>query len=407
MRSGFLATLVALAVIFSGHGSSTQRTAARGGALAIPALDSQRTRAIHHYLYAFPDGSMYVYDLDRHNRLVEQVALPGMTSIRGVVASPATHTLYISHGGDSYNYTGALAAIDMVTNRVLWDHAYPRGVDSMAIDASGTRIYLPDGELSGDGLWMVVDAHTGDVIGRINGGIDPHNTVIGASGRWVYLGGAHTSFLDVASTASDRVLRQVGPLRGGVRPFTINGRETLAFTTATGFLGFQVSSLTTGRVLYTRTFGAHFGYNPATFSPTAPSHGITLTPDERRLYVIDGPNSYVHVFDVSRLPRRGPRMIASIRLRHPLTGTQTGCSFDCARDGWLLSSRSGCSVFVGDSGDVINTRRLKITGYIPALRNTRQYIEVDWRDGLPVATTSRAGLGYVSRGHSRSREACR
>ena len=34
------------------------------------------------------------------------------------------------------------------------------------------------------------------------------------------------------------------------------------------------------------------------------SHGISLTPDERQLWVIDAPNSYVHAFDVTRLPRR-------------------------------------------------------------------------------------------------------
>ena len=93
-------------------------------------------------------------------------------------------------------------------------------------------------------------------------------------------------------------MREIGPLESGVRPFTINGEQTLAFTTATGFLGFQVSSITSGRVLYTLTFPG-FSYDPARFSPSAPSHGISLAPNEREVYVVDAPNSYVHVFDVT------------------------------------------------------------------------------------------------------------
>ena len=123
--------------------------------------------------------------------------------------------------------------------------------------------------------------------------------------------------------------------------------------------------------------------------------------------MIDGPNSYVHVFDVSGLPQRGPREIANLRLRHPFTGTEAGCSFDCSRDGWLLNSRSGCQVYVGDSGDVIDTRRMRIVGFLPALRDTRKFIEIDWQGGSPVATTSRTGLGYVTPGTRAAQQACR
>lgn len=408
MRKLLLAAVVVLAAGCSQSGAATSAHSASSPAAAAsaPAPRAAAT-GVSHYLYVFPDGSMSVYDIDHGYRLVRHVSLPQAGSIRGVVASVVTHTLYISHGGDSPSYTGSLMAMDLLTGRILWDHSYPHGVDSLAINAAGTRIYLPDGELSGDGTWWVIDAATGNPVGQLAAGTDPHNTIIGASGRSVYLGAVHTPYLEVASTAANTVTKRIGPLRGGVRPFTVNGRETLAFTTATAFLGFQVSSITTGRVLYTESFGQRFPYDPATFAATAPSHGITLSPDERRLYVIDGPNSYVHVFDISHLPAHAPRLIANIRLRHTLTGTQAGCSFDCARDGWLLSSRSGCSVYVGDSGDVIDTRRLRIVHFIPQLRETRQFIEIDWRGGVPVSTTSRSGLGYVNGRASAPQEACR
>ena len=408
------AALTVAAVIAAGGYAATSNSGAAaaaapaGAARSVPVAASHPTRGTRHYLYVLVDQAMYVYDIDHHHRLVDHVGLRGVTEIRGVVASPPTHTLYISYGPYSGpGSRGSMLAYDLLTGRVLWRRTYSRGVDSPAINPSGSRIYLPDGELSPDGVWSVIDAHTGAVIGAIDGGRGPHNTIVGPTGRSVYLGGHSSPYLDVASTATDRVVRRIGPLRAGVRPFTINGSETLAYTTATGFPGFQVSSIKTGRVLYTEGFGPRFGYHPTASSPTAPSHGISLSPDQRQLWVVDSPNGYVHVFDVSRVPARAPRRIADIRLAHPFTGQQTPCSVDCLREGWLLHSASGCFVYVGDSGDVIDTRTRRPVAFLPALRNSREFLEIDWRGGRPVSTTTRSGVGHVRRGAVGRSPSCR
>lgn len=411
-----VAILAAGAVILTAVFTSSPR----GAAVAEPAVAtehqstpfvaaaaSRRAAGIHHYLYVIAESSIFVYDIDHGHRLISHLGLPGITGIRGVAASPRTHTLYISYGGyRSPGSRGSLLAYDLQSNRVLWRKRYTIGVDSMAVNGSGSRIYMPDGELSADGTWSVIDAGTGAIVGRIDGGRGPHNTIVGLSGRNVYLGGHNYPYLDVASARTDRVTRRIGPLRGGVRPFTINGNETRAYTTATGFLGFQVSSIKTGHVLYTAGFGPHFAYHPNASSPTAPSHGISLSPDQRELWVIDSPHSYVHVFNVS-IPGRAPRRTADIRLAHPLTGEEQGCTADCLREGWLLHSRSGCFVYVGDSGDVISTVTRRPVAFLPALRNTRQFLEIDWRKGRPVSTTTRSGLGYVRRGQPSGASRCR
>src|SRR5439155_15898538 len=131
----------------------------------------------------------------------------------------------------------------------------------------------------------------------IDGPAGAHNTIVGPDGRYLYLGGVDYPYLEVASTRTRRVVREVGPLNApGVRPFTINGSQTLAFTTARTFLGFQVSSLVSGKVLYTVPIPG-FSFDPTAFRRT-PNHGISLSPNERRLYLIDTPNGCVHVFDV-------------------------------------------------------------------------------------------------------------
>jgi DNA-binding beta-propeller fold protein YncE len=362
---------------------------------AVPAATVAGRSGVHHYEYVFPDGFMFVYDMDAGQRLVQRVALPMARGIRGVVASPRTHTLYISYGGDGGSHgNGSLLAYDLLTGRVLWTRSLNTGIDSMAISLDGTRLYMPSGELAESGVWSVLDARNGNLITRIQGGAGAHNTVVSLSGRDVYLGGRNHNYLEVASTSTNRVFRSIGPLRGGVRPFTINGRETLAFTTATGFLGFQVSSIPSGRVLFTQTFPG-FGWREANFGPSAPSHGISLSPDERSVWVLDAPNSYVHVFDVSLLPRRRPRLLANVRLSKPISGEESPCSYDCARDGWIQHSRDGRFVYVGDAGDVFDAHTFRLVAFLPALRNTRKMLEIDWRGAVPVATTSRHGLGYV------------
>jgi DNA-binding beta-propeller fold protein YncE len=370
--------------------SSSDAAAVAGDVARLPA-----GRSLRRYEYVFDEGAIYVYDIDAGQRLIRRVALPVAKGIRGVAASPSTHTLYISFGGDGGSTgPGSLLAYDLVGGHVLWQRAYRTGIDSMAISTDGARIYMPTGELDSSGVWKVLDAHDGRSIGSIQAGAGAHNTLVGLDGRRVYLGGRDHDYLDVADTTTLRVVKEIGPLRGGVRPFTINGRQTLAFTTATGFLGFQVSSIASGRVLYTQSFPG-FGWNPKTFAPSAPSHGISLSPDERQVWVIDAPNGYVHVFDVSLLPGRPPRLLRNLRLSHPMSGDESPCSYDCERDGWLQHSLDGRFVYVGDSGDVFDARTLRRVAYLEPLRNTRKMLEIDWRGGVPVATSSREGLGYV------------
>jgi DNA-binding beta-propeller fold protein YncE len=349
-----------------------------------------------HYEYVVADGAICAYDIDHGHRVVDSIDLPVARGVRGVAASPSTGMLYVSYGGDGgVNGSGSLLKFDLRRRKLVWARAYGTGVDSMAVSRDGRTIYMPTGELASGRDWLVLDARSGRIRARIQGGAGPHNTVAGLSGRRVYLGGRNSNFLAVASTVTNRVVRRIGPLRSGVRPFTVNGRETIAYTTATGFLGFQVSSIRTGRVLYTVPVSG-FGWDPRSFGPSAPSHGISLAPNEKTLYVIDAPNSFVHVFDVDRVPRAAPRQVADIRVS-PLSGNETPCAYDCARDGWLQHSRDGRFVYVGDAGDVIDTRRRRVVATLPALRNSRKSLEIDWRDGRIVFTTSRYGLGYERR----------
>src|SRR5919202_1035741 len=236
-----------------------------------------------HYEYVFPDGSMSVYDIDHGHTLVQQASLPTTAGVRGVAASPRTHMLYISYGGDGGSLgNGSLLEYNLLTDQVVWAKTYNHGIDSMAISPDGKTIYMPDGELSRDGTWYVVDAATGHDVGTIHAGTGPHNTVVSLDGSLAYLGGRNYNYFEVAGTKTKRVVQKVGPFKSGIRPFTVNGTNTLVYTSVTGFLGFQVGDITTGKVLYTVPInGVRV---PSNFPASYPSQGISLAPDERDLY---------------------------------------------------------------------------------------------------------------------------
>ena len=356
---------------------------------------------VNHYEYVFPSNAIDVYDLDNGDKLVQTIALPApATDIRGAAACPSTHVLYVSYGHDSSaSGGGTLLAYDLVGEKTLWTRAYSEGVDSFALTPNCKTIYMPVGEESSAGTWNVLEAANGNITGAIEGGAGPHNTVVSLNGEHVYMGPRKSGFLTEAETSTNKVIKQIGPLlNGGVRPFTINGKETLAFTTATGFLGFQVSSITTGKVLYTVPVepASEFPYTPGQPGPSSPSHGISLSPDEKELWVMDQPNSYVHVFDISGLPGNAPKQIANIKLTRAMTGSQVGCTYDCLREGWLQHTLDGRYVVVGDSGDIIDTKTRQSVANLEPLYNSRVFVEIDWSGGVPVATSTRQGLGYVT-----------
>src|SRR5215210_6548378 len=133
--------------------------------------------------------------------------------------------------------------------------------------------------------------------------------------------------------------------RGGLAPFaseilTVTDSERrVMYVTRRAFLGFRVLDLRTATSLDDVSFTG-FTWNPQ-FGPDPPSHGLSLAPDRPELWVLDAPNSTVHVFDVSAVPTGAARQLDDIRLSKPLSGNENPCSQACARIGSLQHSSDG------------------------------------------------------------------
>ena len=334
------------------------------------------------YEYVAGVGRLSVYNIANRS-LVRQFALPGVSEIRGIGASAATGMLYVSYGGFPRGI-GHLLEFSLYRHKVMWDRGYRFGIDSFDMSHDGRLIFMPTGENTSGNTWHVLAATTGRVVGSIAAGRSPHDTVVGANGQHVFLGGASDRYLYEANVDRPwQVIRRVGPLMpggvGGVRPFTIDAQDMLAFTTANRYLGFQISDVATGRVLYTVPVP---GFSVPPGFRGLPSHGIGLSPDQRHLWLVDRPNRAVHEFDISTVPRRPPAMIATVHVSRPNLG-------------WLNLSRDGRYLFAGGAGDVINTQTRTTVATMRALVDSRYNIEIDWAGPRVCAAYPRASLGYL------------
>ena len=348
-----------------------------------------------HWLYVVDDGRVYVYDIDNDHALVKQFPIPDQSK-RGVVVAPNQGMLYLSECGPTYcrGSHGSLIAYDLVHDVVAWIANYSFGIDQDAITPNGSTIYMPHGDDGTDGQTSILDASDGKPIGTIDTGTYGHNTIASLDGSKVYLTGltgTNYDYAHVVNTATNQVVLNAGPTINGIRPFTINGKATLMFTTSSYHCGFQVLSLVTGQVLYTVPFGGSCTWT----ATSAPDHGISLSPDEKRLYIVDAPLNALEVYDVSGLPASAPTFVASVPLT-PFVGIETPCQTECNREGWVLNDLSGRYVYVGDSGDVVSTSSLSVVGNLPALDNTRVMVEIDWQNGVPSGTSTHFGIGRVT-----------
>src|SRR6266700_3048059 len=229
-----------------------------GSATPVSVTPNPSSDTMAHWLYVVDDGTVYAYDIDNNHALVKQFAIPEAGK-RGVLMSPSRGLLYVTEcgTGNCSGKNGSLLAYDLVHDVVAWIANYSFGVDQPAVTPDGSTIYMPHGTDASDGTTSVLDAGSGRVINSIQTGTNGHNTIVSLDGTQAYLAGysgSNYNYAHVLDPATNQVTLNAGPTVNGVRPFTVNGKHTLMFTTSTNTCGFQVLSLTTGNVLSTITF---------------------------------------------------------------------------------------------------------------------------------------------------------
>ena len=346
-----------------------------------PAIAKER-----HFLYVAVPGirnyveyggvGILVFDIDNGYQFVKRIptwdVTPGKEpeNVKGIAASSRTGKLYVS----TFN---RVAAFDVVTEKKVWDETYEGGCDRLAITPDGQTLYIPSFE---GPFWNVVNATSGEVITKIVTKSGSHNTICSRDGRRAYLAGLRSPLLSVADTATQNVVGTVGPFSNVIRPFTINGNQTLCFVNLNDLLGFEVGDLRTGKMLY-RVEVKGFQKGPVK-RHGCPSHGIGLTPDEKELWVTDGANNRIHIFDATVMP---PKQMSSIRLRD--------------MPGWVAFSIDGHHAYPS-TGEVVDTRTKQIVGALQDEKGrqvqSEKLLELVFDDGKLVRAGDQFGVGAIS-----------
>ena len=354
-----------------------------GAAVILPVVRTGAATRDGRFLYIAQPGirnyveyggiGVLVYDIDRGYTFVRRIptwsvkAGDAPENVKGAVASARTGRFYVST-------IKRLGCLDLVSERMVWEQELEGGCDRMAISPDGGLLYVPSFE---GPHWNVVDGLTGRVVTKVVTDSAAHNTVFSGDGRYVYLAGLKSPLLSIADARTHAVVRTVGPFSNSIRPFTINGEQTLCYVNVNDLLGFEIGDLQTGRMLHRVEIQ---GYRKGPVKRHGcPSHGIGLTPDERELWVCDGHNSAVHIFDNTVMP---PRPITTIPVRD--------------QPGWISFSLDGRHAYpsTGEVFDTLSKRRLaSLQDEERREIGSEKLLEVVFKGGRPVQAGDQFGVG--------------
>jgi len=321
----------------------------------------------------FGGVGILVFDIDNGHKFVKRIptwdvpAGQAAENVKGVAASAKTGKIYVST-------PKRVACFDLATEKMVWDKTYEGGCDRMAMSPDGKLLYVPSFE---GPHWTVVDAATGDVITKIVTKSGAHNTVYAPDGKRVYLAGLRSPLLSEADPSTHTVVRTIGPFSNSIRPFTINGSQTLCYVNVNDLLGFEVGDLRTGKMLH-RVEVTGYQKGPVK-RHGCPSHGIGMTPDEKELWLADGHNNAIHIFDATVMP---PKQVGSHKLRE--------------QPGWVTFSIDGRYAYPS-TGEVFDTRTKKIVATLQDETgrqvHSEKVLEIDFNDNKPVRTGDQFGIG--------------
>ena len=328
---------------------------------------------IRNYL-EYGGHGILVYDIENDYKLVKRIPTGSFdekghpSNVKGICVSLATQCVYVST-------IKSLMCINLKTDKLVWEKVYEKGCDRMAISPDGLTIYQSSFE---NDQWYVVNARNGEVINSIFIKSKAHNTIFAPDGKAVYLEGLASSYLTVVNPKDiTRNYVNIGPFSSSIRPFTINGKQSLVFANVNDLLGFEIGDLKTGKMIQRVEIQ---GFQKGLIKRHGcPSHGIGLTPDEKELWVADGANQRMHIFDATQMP---PKQLTSIALRD--------------QPGWITFSLDGRYAFPS-TGEVIDVATKKIIHSLSDEKGdivqSEKVVEIHFKKDVAVKKGDQFGLG--------------
>jgi len=298
--------------------------------------------------------------------------------ISGVAANPQTNMFYMAA-------RGRLAAVDLATDKVVWVNAYDGKCCERPQVTPDGRTIVVGGDLQD--YWYVVDAKTGKLRGKIQAPESPnsHNLNLSPDGKLAFMSpnGPVLSIGDIATMKTIKTIR----FGDNVRPFVVNHDGSLIYANTNNLLGFEVADVKTGKVIKHVEINA-FPWREALAKKVyiphgCPSHGIALVKSEKEVWIADGINNYIHIFDNTK---QTPELIDSIKTSLP--------------PAWITISIDGKYAYVS-SGDVIDIQTRKVVAHLDDeyghQMRSEKLLDMTFDDGHLIQTDNQFGNGGQGR----------
>jgi hypothetical protein len=322
-------------------------------------------------------GTISVYDIEAGHRLIKAIqTVPNVGDVKGVAANAVTRKYYVSYIDTSG--IGRIYCLDLHSDAVLWDKPVSPGVDRLAIDPDGRRLYVPSWEGGGADFINVVDADNGNVVRKIHlskrshdaqyplaGPLFQETKADDGSGRYLYR-------IEPGSGAISRV----GPYSGVLGPYAVDSTSTFAVNDVTSLWGMQVADLKTGRIVT-----AILPHHPP--GAAGLMHGIGWTPDQTEVWQSSsGSDPHIYIWDMTNpiMPLfKQTLTLKSSRGSHWLSFAING---DFAYIAPEKNSSQGTEIF-----DVPTHT------YVGAIGSSEDLIEIDFKDGKIRRVGDQYGIG--------------
>jgi len=231
-------------------------------------------------------------------------------------------------GGQEFNYvyatvesTGELVIVDAQRDKVVKRVKVGRVPNQLTITADGGAVYVPLREEArvavvrldykvtsiyrfSDGGWDSYFDYRPKVIKRIPIGEWPHNAYTGQTTGRVYVTSFKGKKIHVFDPKKDDELAYEMEFPGEVRPVALSRDETRAYVAQSGLHGFLVADLVERKVIERVELPPLPPETPVPYLNTY-VHGLTLSPDEKELWVTSCAGAAVYVYSVPELKLRG------------------------------------------------------------------------------------------------------
>jgi sugar lactone lactonase YvrE len=266
--------------------------------------------------------------------------------VAGVTASPVTNMIYVAA-------RGRLGAIDLTTEKMVWSNTYDGNCcERPQVAPDGSFMYV--GSDLKD-FWYVVNPRTGEMITKVvnPGQSNTHNLNFSADGKTAFMS-PNGKTMAIADTKTNKLIKQI-TFPDNIRVFVLNHDSSTIYSNLNNLLGFVIADVKTGKILHTvevQGFGWPENWNvtPRPRIPHGcPSHGIALVDDEKEIWLSDGLNNEIHIYDNTPFLKSGlaPRQVGHIK-------TNGGAY-------WMTPSVDSKLIYAS-SGDVIDIASHKVVG---------------------------------------------